>query len=381
MSAKRDYYEVLGVNRSATEEQIKKSYRLLARQYHPDVSSAPEAETRFKEINEAYEILSDQKKRAAYDRFGHAGVSGNGFNDFSGFGGFGGLGDIFEDIFSGFGMGGTQRSRRGPRRGGDLRYDMEITFEEAVFGVEKEIEVPRHELCPQCNGTGAEPGTSPTTCPQCRGTGEIRRVQQSILGSFVNVATCPRCQGEGTIITTPCAECHGQKKIRRTRTISITIPAGVDDGTQMRLAGEGETGSNGGPPGNLYVVISVKKHPLFLRRDHDLFLEIPINFAQAALGDEVSISTLEGDETLVIPAGTQTGKVFRLRGKGVPYLRRSGRGDLLVSTRIVTPTRLDDKQRDLLKQLGETLGEEVIPQNGRGFFERVVDAFGEAFKA
>ena len=380
MSAKRDYYEVLGVNRSATEEQIKKSYRLLARQYHPDVSNAPEAETRFKEINEAYEILSDQKKRAAYDQFGHAGVSGNGFNDFSGFGGFGGLGDIFEDLFSGFGMGGTQRSRRGPRRGGDLRYDMEITFEEAVFGVENEIEIPRHETCPQCNGTGAEPGTSPTTCPQCRGTGEIRRVQQSILGSFVNVATCPRCQGEGTIITTPCTECHGQKKIRRTRTISVTIPAGVDDGTQMRLAGEGETGSNGGPPGNLYVVISVKKHPLFLRRDHDLFLELPINFVQAALGNEVSIPTLEGDETLVIPAGTQTGKMFRLKGKGVPRLRRSGRGDLLVSTRIVTPTRLDDEQKELLKQLGETLGEEVIPQNGRGFFERMVDALGEAFK-
>jgi len=377
MSSKRDYYEILGVERAASDTEIKKAYRLLARQYHPDVNKEPEAESRFKEINEAYEVLSDEQKRAAYDRFGHAGLSGNGYSDFSG---FGGLGDIFEDIFSGFGMGGTQRSQRGPRRGGDLRYDMQITFEEAVFGVERDIEVPRHEPCTRCDGTGAEPGTTPTTCPQCKGTGEIRRVQQSLLGSFVNVTPCPRCQGEGTIITSPCTECHGRKKIRRTRTISVTIPAGVDDGTQLRLSGEGETGSRGGPPGNLYVVLSVKKHPLFLRRDNDIFFELPINFAQAALGDEVMIPTLEGEESLIIPAGTQTGKVFRLKGKGVPYLRRSGRGDMLVSTRTVTPTRLEDDQKELLHQLGESLGKEVIPQENRGFFERMVDALGEAFK-
>lgn len=380
MSSKRDYYEVLSVDRSANEGEIKKAYRLLARQFHPDVNKDADAEARFKEVNEAYEVLSDPNKRAAYDRFGHAGVSGNGFNDFAGFGGFGGLGDIFEDIFSGFGMAGTQRTRRGPRRGGDLRYDLEITFEEAVFGVETEIEVPRHETCPHCNGVGAEPGSTPTTCPQCKGTGEIRRAQQSILGSFVNVTPCTRCQGEGVIITNPCTECHGRKKVRRSRTISVTIPAGVDDGTQLRLAGEGEAGSAGGPPGNLYVVISVTRHPIFLRRENDIFLELPINFAQAALGDEVTIPTLEGEEKLVIPAGAQTGKVFRLKGKGVPHLRRTGRGDLLVSTRIVTPTRLDDRQKDLLRQLGETLGQEVIPQDSRGFFERMVDALGEAFK-
>jgi molecular chaperone DnaJ len=377
MSSKRDYYEILSVERAASDAEIKKAYRLLARQYHPDVNKEPEAEARFKEINEAYEVLGDEQKRAAYDRFGHAGLSGNGYGDFSG---FGGLGDIFEDIFSGFGMGGTQRSQRGPRRGGDLRYDMQITFEEAVFGVEKEIEVPRHEPCSHCDGVGAEPGTSPTTCPQCKGTGEIRRVQQSLLGSFVNVTPCPRCQGEGTIITSPCTECHGRKKIRRMRTISVTIPAGVDDGTQLRLSGEGESGSRGGPPGNLYVVLSVKKHPLFLRRDNDIFFELPINFAQAALGDEVMIPTLEGDESLIIPAGTQTGKVFRLRNKGVPYLRRSGRGDMLVSTRTVTPAKLSDEQKELLQQLGESLGKEVIPQQNRGFFERMVDALGEAFK-
>jgi molecular chaperone DnaJ len=377
MSSRRDYYEVLGLERSASDTDIKKAYRMLARQYHPDVNREPDADARFKEIAEAYEVLSDPDKRAAYDRFGHAGLSGNGFSDFSG---FGGLGDIFEDIFAGFGMAGRQKSPRGPRRGADMRYDLEIDFEEAVFGVEKEIEVPRHELCTRCDGTGAEPGTSPTTCPQCRGTGEIRRVQQSLLGSFVNVATCSRCQGEGTIITTPCTECHGRKKIRHTRTISVTIPAGVEDGTQLRLSGEGELGDRGGPPGNLYVFLSVQKHPLFLRRGTDIFLELPINFAQAALGDEVKVPTLEGEEKFTIPAGTQTGKVFRLRGKGVPHLRGTGRGDMLISTRTVTPTRLNDEQKDLLRQLGESLGQEVIPQQNRGFFERMVDALGEAFK-
>ena len=257
---------------------------------------------------------------------------------------------------------------------------MEIAFEEAVFGVEKDIQVPRHEPCEHCDGTGAEPGTNTTQCPQCRGTGEIRRVQQSLLGSFVNVTTCPRCQGEGTIITNPCTECHGRKKIRRLRTISVTIPAGVDDGTQLRLSGEGELGSRGGPPGNLYVFLSVKKHSMFLRRGNDIYLELPINFAQAALGDELIIPTLEGEEKLSIPAGTQTNKVFRLRGKGVPHVRGSGRGDMLISVRTITPTRLNDEQKELLRQLGESLGQEVIPQQNRGFFERMVDALGEAFK-
>ena len=310
------------------------------------------------------------------------GVSGNGFADYSGFSGFGGLGDIFEEFFSGFGTGGAMhRTQRGPRRGADLRHDMELTFEEAVFGCEKDILVPRHEACPRCGGTGAEPGSYPTSCPDCRGTGEVRRVQQSILGSFVNVGPCPSCRGEGTIILSPCTECKGQKQVRRMAKLTVTVPPGVDEGTQLRLAGEGERGSNGGPAGNLYVVFSVKPHPHFIRRDSDLHLELPMNFAQAALGDKVQIPTLEGKDDFIIPAGTQTGKTFRLKGRGVPHVRGQGRGDLMVTIRVVTPTHLNDQQRDLMRQLGETLGEEVIPQNNRGFFERMIDALGDAFKA
>jgi molecular chaperone DnaJ len=378
MSAKRDYYEVLGVDRSASEDDIKKAYRRLARQYHPDVNKAPDAESRFKEINEAYEVLCDAEKRAQYDRFGHAGMSGNGFSDFSG---FGGLGEIFEDLFAGFGMGSAARqSRRGPRRGSDLRYDLHLTFEEAVFGCEKQIEVPRSETCPRCNGSGSEPGTRPATCPQCKGSGEVRHMQQSLLGSFVTVSTCPRCQGEGKIITTPCSECHGERHVRRTRTVSVTIPKGVDDGTQIRLAGEGEAGEYGGPPGNLYIVISVQPHPYFVRRENELFYELPLNIAQAALGAEIKVPTLEGEEKLSIPAGTQTGDIFRLRGRGVPYLRRNGRGDLVISARVVTPTKLDERQRELLRQLGETFGDEPPASDNRNFFERMIDALGDAFK-
>ncbi|MGC8827837.1 MAG: molecular chaperone DnaJ, partial [Anaerolineae bacterium] len=344
MSAKRDYYEVLGVERTATPEEIKKAYRRLARQYHPDVNKSPEAEARFKEINEAYEVLSDPDKRAAYDRFGHAGVSGNGFGDFTGFG-FGGLGDLFEDLFAGFGMGTSARASRRPRRGEDLRVQVEISFEEAVFGCKKEIEIPRTETCPRCNGSGAEPGTYPTTCPQCKGTGEVRRVQQSILGSFVTVSVCPRCQGEGTVINTPCTECRGRRQVQRMRKITVTIPAGVDNGTKIRLAGEGEAGLYGGPPGNLYVVLTVRPHPVFQRQEDDLILELPLNFAQAALGDMVRIPTLEGEEEFAVPAGTQTGDIFRLKGRGVPHLRRSGRGDLVIVARVVTPTKLTARQR------------------------------------
>jgi len=379
MSSKRDYYEVLGVERSADDDEIKRAYRKLARQCHPDVNKEPDSEARFKELNEAYEVLGDREKRMQYDRFGHAGVAGNGYQDFSGFGGFG---DIIEDFFAGFGFGGaTRQARHGPRRGADLRYDLQITFEEAVFGAEKEIELPRSETCPRCNGSGAEPGTMPTTCPQCKGTGEVRRVQQSILGSFVNVAACPRCQGEGKIITSPCSECHGEKQVRRTRKLTVTIPKGVDDGTQLRLSGEGEAGAYGGPPGNLYVVLQVQPHPLFVRRENELYYELPINFAQAALGAELKVPTLEGEEKLSVPAGTQTGKAFRLKGKGVPYLRHNGRGDLIVSARVVTPKHLDDRQRELLRQLGETFGNETLAPDSRSFFERMIDGLGDAFKA
>ncbi len=374
MNTRRDYYEVLGVNRSASQEEIKKAYRRLARQYHPDVNKQADAEARFKEINEAYEVLSDPQKRATYDRFGHAGMKGGGFTDF-GFGGFGDIGDIFEEFF-GFGARPSRTARRRPRRGGDLRYDLTISFEEAVFGCEKELEIPRYETCSRCRGSGAEPGTEPIRCPQCNGTGEIRQVQQSILGSFVNVTTCPRCQGEGEIVTIPCQKCRGAKRVREIRKISIKIPPGVDDGTQIRLANEGEAGIWGGPPGNLYIVLSVQKHPYFQRLDNDVHLELIVNVVQAALGDEVVVPTMAGEEKIIIPAGTQSGQAFRLKGKGVPYLHRDLRGDQVVTVRVAVPTDLDDRQKKLLHELGETLGKEIVPQQGKGFFDKVKDAIG-----
>jgi len=376
MSAKRDYYEVLGLDRQASQEQIKKAFRRLARQYHPDVSSSPDAEARFKEINEAYEVLSDSEKRAMYDRFGHAGPQAGfgGFGSYGDFSGFGGFEDIFETFFGGMRAG--QTARRGPSRGADLRYDLELEFEEAVFGCQKEIVITRHETCPHCQGSGAEPGTRPIRCPQCNGTGEVRRQQQTILGSFIQVTTCPRCRGEGEIITTPCSRCGGQKKIHVERTIAVDIPAGVDDGTRVRLSGEGEPGQRGGPPGNLYVVLHVKRHPFFQRQDSHILLELDINVAQAALGDKVKVPTVDGEEELVIPAGTQTGDVIRMRGRGVPYLRRNGRGDQLVMVHVLTPSTLTKKQRALLDELGRTLGKEVVHQPEKGLFHKVKDALG-----
>ncbi len=372
---KRDYYEVLGVQREANADEIKKSYRKLARQYHPDVNKKLDAETRFKEINEAYEVLSDDHKRAAYDRFGHAAVdgsagSGGGFTgDFSG---FGGLGDIFEEFF---GFGTRTTNRRAPRRGADLRYDLSITFEEAAFGIEKEIEVARYDTCPHCAGKGAEPGTTPLKCTTCNGTGEVRRVQQSILGSFVNVTTCPTCRGEGETISIPCTQCRGNKRVRTSRPIDVKIPAGVDTGTQIRLAGEGEMGEHGGPIGNLYVVLEVKPHAYFRRREDDVVLEMQINVAQAALGDEIEVPTLDGKEKIAVTAGTQTGKVYSLRGKGIPHLRRGGRGDELVVIQVVTPSNLTPEQRELFAKLAKTLGKEVIPQNEKGFLDKLKDMF------
>jgi molecular chaperone DnaJ len=377
MAGKRDYYEVLGVPRNARDADIKKAYRQQARLYHPDVNKAEDAEERFKEINEAYEVLSDEPKRAAYDRFGHAGVQGTAGAGYSGFGDFG-FGDIFEEFFSGFGMGTRRRARRGPRRGADLQVKLIISFEEAAFGCEKEIKVMRHETCPHCQGSGAEPGTQPIRCAQCNGTGEVRQVQQSILGSFVNVSTCPRCRGEGEVVTTPCSQCQGQKVVQVPRTLSVKIPAGVDDGMRVRLAGEGEPGTYGGPPGNLYVVISVTPHRYYRRRDSNVLLELAINVAQAALGDEVTVPTLDGEVPLRIPPGTQSGKVFRLRSKGIPRLRRNGRGDQLVIVQVIIPTRITDEQRRLFQQLGKTLGKEVIPQPEKGFFAKLKDVLGDA---
>ncbi len=355
--------------RGASAEDLKTAFRRLARQYHPDVNKSPDAEERFKEINEAYAVLSDPQKRSAYDRFGHAGVSGPGgagvnvdFNDFA---------DIFGDLF-GFGRQTSRRARNAPHRGADLQIRVDLTFEEAVFGVEKEIEIIRDEVCSTCNGTGAEPGTSPVRCPTCNGSGEVRQVRQTILGSMVQVTTCPTCGGAGETISTPCHTCQGRGLQRVTRKRVINVPAGVDTGTQIRMAGEGQPGTNGGPNGNLYVVINVKSHKYFRRRDFDILLDLNINIAQATLGAEVEIPTVDGPAMLKIPNGTQPGKVLTLRGKGVPHLRGSGRGDQLVVVNVEVPVHLSRDQRELFEKLATTMGTEVKPQE-RGFLDWLRD--------
>ncbi len=376
----RDYYEVLGVARGADKGQIKQAFRKLAREYHPDVSTHTDAEARFKEINEAYEVLSDEEKRARYDRFGHAGVQGNGFSGASGFGGATGFEEIFEEFFNNFGGArSASRGRGGPRPGADLSVDMTITFEESIFGVEKEIEIDRLDICEVCDGNRAEPGTATVTCPQCNGTGEVRQVQQTFLGSMVRVAPCPRCNGRGETIETPCNNCRGEGRVRKRAVLTVQIPAGVREGLQIQVRGEGNTGDAGAPKGNLYVVIHVKDHEYFKRRNNDVILDINVNVAQAALGDKIVVPTVDGDVELSIPSGTQTGKVFRLRGKGVPRLRsdgsNSGRGDQLVYIQVAVPNQLTDEQRRLFEQLGKSLGSEIRPQQERGFFDRVMDFF------
>jgi len=372
MANKRDYYDTLGVDRSASEEEIKKAFRKLAFQYHPDHNRDDGAEDKFKEVKEAYDILSDAQKRAAYDRFGHAGVQGFGGRPFEGFD-FGGIGDIFDAFFGG--ATGTAR-RAGPQQGTDLSYGLTISFEEAVFGCEKELEILRTETCSACNGTKSEPGSQPSKCPTCNGTGEVRRTQRSIFGQFINVTMCSRCQGEGRIIAKPCSRCGGQGRERFTRKNMVKIPAGVDDGNQIRLSGEGDAGIKGGPPGNLYVKLSVRKHKFFQREGDNILLELPINFAQAALGDELDIPTVDGDTKLKIPAGSQTGRLFRLKEKGVPHLRQPGRGDQVVRLYVVTPQSLDEKQKQLLRELSKTLGKATLPKDEKSFFEKIKDTFG-----
>ncbi len=371
---KRDYYETLGVPRNASSDDLKAAFRKLARQFHPDVNKEPDAEERFKEINEAYAVLSDPDRRAAYDRFGHDGVRGVGAQDFTV--DFSDFADIFSDIF-GFGPFGrtSRRSRNAPRRGADLQYRLDLTFEEAVFGIEKEIEISRDEICSTCNGSGAEPGTSPVRCSTCNGSGEVRQVRQTILGSMVQVSTCPTCRGQGETISTPCHTCQGRGLERRTRRKVVSVPAGVDSGTQIRLAGEGQPGINGGPHGNLYIAIQVKSHKYFRRRDFDILLDLNINIAQAALGAEVEVPTIDGPAKLRIPAGTQPGKIFNMRNKGVPRLRGSGRGDQMVIINIEVPTHLNAEQRQLFEQLAKSLGSEVRPQE-RGFIDWIKEALG-----
>jgi molecular chaperone DnaJ len=372
---KQDYYDVLGVPRNASPDELKKAFRKLAMQFHPDRNSDAGAEARFKQVNEAYEVLGDPEKRAMYDRFGHAASQGgaDGFSrGFEGFG-FGGLGDIFDTFFGGAGA----RGQRGPTRGGDVRRTMTLSFEEAVFGIDREIEVQTPELCSVCNGLRSEPGFEPERCSQCNGSGELRRVQQSIFGQFVNVAMCDRCHGEGRVVTHPCKNCKGLGREKRKRKLQVKIPGGVDVGSQMRLSGEGEIGNHGGPRGNLYIQLHVKSHDVFRRDADDLVLDLDLNFAQVSLGDEVDVPTIDGEKhELRIPAGTQTGETFVVRGKGVPHLRGGGRGDMLVHVNVTTPKNLSKEQRDLLKQLAESMGSDVKPQEDRGFMGKIKDALG-----
>jgi molecular chaperone DnaJ len=380
MAAKRDYYETLGIARGASEDDIKKAFRRLARQYHPDVNKEKGAESRFKELNEAYEVLGDPQKRTAYDRFGHAGVAneaGAGANPFEGFG-FGNFNDLFETLFANAAGAAGARTRAGAQRGADLRYDLTLSFEEAVRGCQKEIEIPRWETCPNCQGNGAQPGTSTQRCPNCQGSGEIRRVQQSIFGQFVNVMVCDRCRGEGRIITTPCERCHGQGRVRNVRRVTVNIPAGVDNGINVRVTGEGEAPPRGGAPGNLYVALTVKPHEYFKRQNTDITYELPVSFAEAALGAEVEVPTLDGKETLKIPAGAQSGRMFRLKGKGVPVIHQNARGDELVTVRIVTPQNMTKRQREILQEFSDI--ERQQTEKGEGsIFGRVSERFKDMF--
>ncbi|CUH94146.1 Chaperone protein DnaJ [Propionispora sp. 2/2-37] len=378
--SKKDYYELLGVSKSASEDEIKKAFRKLARKYHPDVNrdNPKEAEIKFKEINEAYEVLSDPQRRAQYDQFGHAafdGARGGGPGGDFGFGASGGFSDIFDMFFggqSGFGFGGRQS---GPEKGADLRYDLEIAFEEAAFGIEKEVQIPRTEECVTCKGSGAAPGTHPETCPQCKGTGQVQVMQNTPFGRMVNVKTCERCHGEGKIVPNPCRDCHGRGKVRTKRKIKIKVPAGVDNGSRLRMAHEGEAGTRGGPPGDLYVYIFVKSHKLFSREGSEVICEVPISFVQASLGDEIDVPTLDGKVKLRIPEGTQSGTIFRLKDKGIPHLRGNGRGDQHVRVKVLTPQKLSERQRSLLQEFAKLDGENVNPEQ-KNFFKKVKDVFG-----
>ena len=369
---KRDYYEILGLGKSASQDEIKSAFRNLARKYHPDVNKEPDSEEHFKEINDAFMVLSDEEKRSVYDRFGHEGLrSAGGMPDWNTIDPF----EIFEQFFGGFGGFSTRQRRNNPRRGEDLYYSITLEFEETSSGIDRELEITRDEVCERCNGSGAEPGTSPETCSTCKGRGEVRQVRQTFLGSMVQVATCPKCRGSGRVITHMCSSCNGRGYERKSLTKTIPVPAGVDNGTQIRLSGEGQPGTNGGPRGNLYIEIKVKPHKFFRRRKDDILIDLNINIAQATLGAEVKVPTLNGYEKLTIPSGTQPGKVFKLRNKGIPHLRRSGKGNQMVIINVDIPSRLTSDQRQLFEQLAGTLGSEVLPQE-RSFLDILKDVLG-----
>jgi molecular chaperone DnaJ len=372
---KRDYYEVLGVAKDASPEDIKKAYRKLARQYHPDVNKAADAEEKFKEVKEAYDVLSEPQKRAQYDRFGHQdpnqGFGGGGFDG----AGMGGFGDIF-DMF--FGGGGRRANPNAPRKGADLQFGLSIEFIDAVFGKETDVEIPKEAECDTCHGSGAKPGSGVETCRTCNGTGQQEVVANTPFGRIVNRRVCTTCEGKGKVVKEKCTTCRGSGRVKVRRKIHLNIPAGVDDGAQLRVSGEGEPGVNGGPPGDLYVVLRVKQHEFFEREGNDIFCEVPLTYTQAALGDEIEVPTVDGRVKLKIPSGTQTETYFRLRGKGVPHLRGNGRGDQHVKVRVITPTKLSDRQKELLRELAELSGEKPGQHGGvedEGFFEKMKRAF------
>lgn len=369
--AKRDYYDVLGVHRNASDAEIKKVYRKLALQHHPDKNPGNKgAEEKFKEIAEAYEVLSNPEKRARYDQLGHAGEGFGGFRPEEGFGSSGDIGDIFGDIFGDVFGGRGPRPRRA-ERGADLRYNLEISFDEAAFGTESHIRIPRTLECEHCKGSGARPGTSPVACPTCQGTGQVRFQQ----GFFSISRTCTHCRGEGRIIKDKCPECAGGGHVKTYKTLSIKVPAGVETGSRLRLHGEGEAGSRGGPPGDLYVVITVREHPIFTRDGEDVLCDLPVSFTQAALGAEIEVPTIEGKVRMKVPPGTQSGAHFRLKAKGIARLGGYGRGDEIVKVILETPTRLTQRQKEIMEEFAKISGEDVNPIS-RGFFEKVRDMFG-----
>ncbi|MRG86646.1 molecular chaperone DnaJ [Salinibacillus xinjiangensis] len=371
--SKRDYYEVLGVSKDASKDEIKKSYRKLARKYHPDVSKEPDAADKFKEVKEAYEVLSDQQKRAQYDQFGHAGANAGG-QGFGGFGAedFGGFGDIF-DMF--FGGGGRRRDPNAPRKGADLQYTMDLEFEEAIFGKETDIKIPKEETCETCNGSGAKAGSKPETCSHCQGSGQLNQEQNTPFGRIVNRRVCHYCEGTGQIVKDKCRTCGGAGKVKKHKKIHINIPAGIDNGQQIRVAGQGEPGVNGGPSGDLFVVARVRPHEFFDREGDDIHCELPLTFAQAALGDEIEVPTVHGRVKLKIPAGTQTGTHFRLRGKGAPNVHGQGKGDQHIRVRVMTPKKLTDRQKELLREFNEIEGNESTEEQQDNIFQRMKRAF------
>ncbi|MDE1549051.1 molecular chaperone DnaJ [Jeotgalibaca caeni] len=378
--AKRDYYEILGVSKDASDDEIKKAYRKLSKKYHPDINKEPDASDRFKEVAEAYEVLSDSQKRAAYDQYGHASTDPNFGGGYGGFGGgaggfdgfTGGFDDIFETFFGG--GGGRGRSYNAPRQGADLQYRLHLKFEEAIFGKKETIRYAREEICGTCDGSGAKPGTQPKTCSKCHGSGAMQVERNTPFGRVMTQTVCDVCQGTGKEIVEKCQTCRGNGHVEKEHSVNVTIPAGVEDGQQLRLAGQGEVGSNGGPYGDLYVIFSVEESDIFDREGAEIYYVQPISFAQAALGTEVEVPTVHGNVKLKIPAGTQTGTNFRLKGKGAPRLRGNGQGDQHVKVTIVTPKNLNDKQREALHAFAEASGDSVSHEEG-GFFDKMRDAF------